>query len=113
MELQVEQVSRVSGDPRGMIRIIPNLDCYASQQSRRKNPFRLHRKSPDHEGPVPCPKLHHLDGRYHLEIRSSAPRYRPLQLAFRCAEVTLEHADTHGSLHVTNVLKTAFLQRDG
>ncbi|MCZ8352460.1 MAG: hypothetical protein O9352_21390, partial [Rhizobium sp.] len=36
------------------------------QQSRRKNPFRLHRKPPDHDGPVPYPKLHQLDGRYHI-----------------------------------------------
>lgn len=29
-----------------------------------ESPFRLHQRPPDHDGPVPYPKLHHVDGRY-------------------------------------------------
>lgn len=42
---------------------IEGMASSTHQQSRRKSPFRLHRKPPDHDGPVPRPKLHQLDGR--------------------------------------------------
>ncbi|CVI25205.1 hypothetical protein AGR4A_pAt30020 [Agrobacterium tumefaciens str. B6] len=40
---------------------------------RRKLHFKLHPEPPDHDGPEPHPKLHQLDGRYHVRDRRAAP----------------------------------------